>query len=63
MERLPCKKCGKTNGRVIRYASDHPVIALAQRKKSTYRISCPNCGYATKEKQTIEEADHAWNQR
>lgn len=53
---LNCKKCGWEHSRVIPYGHlDHSV--------TTYRVSCPRCGYCTKEKNTREEAIGAWNQR
>lgn len=51
MDKKPCKKCGYEYGRTIHYYGD------------TYRISCPSCSYSTKEKQTLDEAIIAWNQR
>ena len=55
-ELLPCKKCGHQPGRKIRYGH-------FSSNKETYRISCPACGYCTKEKDTFEEAIAAWNYR
>ena len=49
---LPCKRCGYPHGRIINYAL-----------KNTSRISCPNCGYCTKEKSNEQDAVNAWNQR
>ena len=51
-ERLPCKKCGKAKGRIIKYATD-----------CKYIVSCSNCGYSTKKKDTRELSVIAWNQR
>lgn len=56
MELLPCKKCGYAPGRRITYGHFFG-------RKSTYRISCPSCSYCTKEKQTKQEAEEAWNRR
>ena len=42
---LPCKKCGYEKPRRINYAHN-----------LGYRCSCAKCGYATKLKQTYEEA-------
>ena len=53
---LPCKKCNHSPGRIITYGHLTPRIF-------TYRISCPKCGYCTKEKETVDEAIVAWNQR
>lgn len=52
----PCKKCGYKRGRVIPYG-------YFQSDKITYRISCPRCGYCTKEKVLVSEAIDAWNRR
>lgn len=52
---LPCKKCNH-RGRVIRYGH-------CGSTNITYRISCPNCSYCTKEKDTEIEARFAWNFR
>ena len=53
---LNCKKCGWEHFRVTPYGHlDHNI--------TTYRVSCPRCGYCTKEKDTREEAIGAWNQR
>ena len=54
---LPCKKCGNSFGRLIMYGYyNNPSL-------TTYRISCPKCGYCTKEKETRYDAWMAWNQR
>lgn len=53
---MPCKKCGYNRGRRIPYGH-------FQSDAITYRISCPKCGYCTKEKETLEEAIKAWNRR
>lgn len=53
---LPCKKCGHIYGRLIIYGH-------ADKSPDTYRISCPKCGYCTKEKKVITNAYAAWNQR
>lgn len=53
---MPCKKCGYDTGRIIPYGH-------FQSNQTTYRISCPKCGYCTKEKETVEEATEAWNKR
>lgn len=55
-ELKPCKKCGYGHGRVITYGH----FRSAQ---NTYRVSCPQCSYCTKEKQSREEAVEAWNRR
>ena len=54
---LPCKKCSHSPGRVIIYGHPHTPLTFS------YRISCPKCSYCTKEKETINEAIAAWNQR
>jgi hypothetical protein len=47
---LPCKKCGNSFGRLIMYGYyNNPSL-------TTYRISCPKCGYCTKEKRTQHDA-------
>lgn len=51
----PCKKCASIRHRIIPYGH------IDDYKRITYRISCPDCGYATKEKNTLEEAADAWN--
>lgn len=56
MELKPCKKCGYPHGRCINYGH-------FGNNKTTYRISCPSCGYCTKEKDKIQEAVDAWNNR
>ena len=55
-ELKPCKKCGWEHPRRIRYGNfkGHP---------DTYRITCPNCSYCTKEKLSMSEAIEAWNRR
>lgn len=54
---LPCKRCGRNfTHRLIIYSH------LSFNNK-TYRLSCINCGYCTKEKNTEEEARKAWDQR
>lgn len=50
----PCKKCGYTNHRKIRYGH-------FEGESDTFRITCPNCSYQTKEKPTLDEARDAWN--
>lgn len=55
MEIKPCKRCGSIRYRVIPYGH------FDDWKRVTYRISCPDCGYVTKEKRTIQEAVNAWN--
>lgn len=49
-----CKKCGYDKARIIRYGH-------FDGRSITYRISCPQCGYCTKEKDTLKEAEDAWN--
>ena len=56
MELKPCKKCGHLHGRRINYGH-------AFSNKITYRITCPQCSYCTKEKDTLQEAIDAWNYR
>lgn len=56
IEMLSCKKCNH-RGRIIRYGH------FNEPNKTTYRISCPNCSYSTKEKNTKQEALFAWNFR
>lgn len=50
----PCKKCGYNLPMVIIYGHTFP-------NPDTYRISCPNCSYCTREKKTELEAEEAWN--
>ena len=52
----PCKKCGWERPRKIRYWH-------LQGRPATYRITCPNCSYCTKEKSSMSEAIEAWNRR
>lgn len=56
IELKSCKKCGYPHGRCINYGH-------AFSNKITYRISCPQCSYCTKEKDTLQEAVDAWNYR
>ena len=53
---LPCKKCGHPYGRLIVYGH-------IDGRPYTYRITCPNCSYCTKEKEYQYQAYGAWNQR
>ncbi len=57
MELKPCKKCGYLHGRRINY------YGHAFSNKKTYRITCPQCSYCTKEKDSLQEAIDAWNYR
>ena len=50
----PCKKCGYEFPRFITYWHVFP-------NPGTYRISCPNCNYRTREKKTELDAEEAWN--
>ena len=52
----PCKKCKWEHPREIRYGH-------LQGRQDTYRITCPNCSYCTKEKSSMSEAIEAWNRR
>ncbi len=52
----PCKKCNWERPRQIRYGH-------LQGRPDTYRITCPNCSYCTKEKTALSEAIEAWNRR
>lgn len=47
----PCKKCGATPGRIVLYSW------------AKCRCTCPNCGYATKLKDSMDDAIFAWNQQ
>ena len=53
----PCKKCNWERPWQIRYGH------LLQGRPDTYRITCPNCSYCTKEKTALSEAIEAWNRR
>lgn len=55
IEFRPCKKCASIRHRIIPYGH------IDDYRRITYRISCPDCGYATKEKDTLQEAAYAWN--
>lgn len=55
IEFSPCKRCSSFRHRIIPYRNTNGF------ERITYRITCPNCGYATKEKDTLEEAVYAWN--
>lgn len=50
----PCKKCGNEIPNRIRYGhfGGGP---------DTFRCTCSDCGYQTKEKPTLQEAVDAWN--
>ena len=50
----PCKRCGYDRPRLITYGH-------IDANRYTYRITCPNCSYCTKEKDTAEQAINAWN--
>ena len=52
----PCKKCNWERPRKIRYGH-------LQGRPDTYRITCTNCSYCTKEKSSMSEAIEAWNCR
>ena len=55
-ELKPCKKCGWEHPREIRYGH-------LQGRPDTYRTTCPNCSYCTKEKLSMSEAVEAWHRR